>query len=100
MLDLQQRLRASKLQCRQILVTQQKQNCSLLWCLETKKGIVIDPGGDIEKIRNIVLREDVIVERILVTHGHPDHAGGVQSLAQQLSVPICGPHRSCRTIRF
>ena len=33
-------------------VTPFQQNCSIIWCTETKKGAVIDPGGDIEEILN------------------------------------------------
>ncbi len=72
-------------------VTPFEQNCSLLWCDETMKGVVVDPGGDIPRILAAIEKNGVQVEKILVTHGHIDHAGGVAVLAEQLALPIEGP---------
>jgi glyoxylase-like metal-dependent hydrolase (beta-lactamase superfamily II) len=76
-----------------IPVTPFEQNCSLLWCDETLRAAVVDPGGDISRILNTVKKNGVELEKILVTHGHIDHAGGVAELAQRLSLPIEGPQR-------
>ena len=76
-----------------VSVTPFQQNCTLLWCTHTLKGVVVDPGGDIERIKSTVQRHGIIVERILLTHGHIDHAGGAGELAETLGVPIEGPHR-------
>lgn len=76
-----------------IPVTPFEQNCSLLWCEETGKGVVVDPGGDVERILAKVRETDVIVERVLLTHAHIDHAGGTAELAERLAIPIEGPHR-------
>jgi glyoxylase-like metal-dependent hydrolase (beta-lactamase superfamily II) len=76
-----------------IPVTPFEQNCSLLWCDETLRAAVVDPGGDISRILNAVKKNGVELEKILVTHGHIDHAGGVAELAQRLSLPIEGPQR-------
>ena len=73
-------------------VTPFRQNCSLLWCAETMAGAVVDPGGDLDRIEAAIAEEGVGVEKILVTHGHADHAGGAAELAEQLDVPIEGPH--------
>lgn len=73
-------------------VTPFEQNCTLVWCAETGKGAVVDPGGDIERIAAAAVRREVAVERILLTHGHVDHAGGAADLAERLGVPIEGPH--------
>ncbi len=75
-----------------IPVTPFAQNCSLLWCAETMKGAVVDPGGEIERIVQTARENGVDIERILVTHGHADHAGGVAALAERLGVPVEGPH--------
>ncbi|MCP4376493.1 MAG: MBL fold metallo-hydrolase [bacterium] len=75
-----------------IPVTELQQNCSLLWCEETMRGAVVDPGGDLEKIMHYVVLADVKIEKILITHAHFDHAGGAHELAEILSVPIEGPH--------
>ncbi len=76
-----------------IPVTAFQQNCALLWNSETGKGVVVDPGGDVENILAAIEQESVNVERILLTHGHIDHVGGAADLAAALKVPVEGPHR-------
>lgn len=86
-------LKDAKLQCRVIPVTWTKQNCSLLWCLETHKAAVIDPGGDVDLVLRAIDEERIEVERILITHPHPDHAGAAGELAGLLKIPVEGPDR-------
>ncbi|MCW5698735.1 MAG: MBL fold metallo-hydrolase [Rhodospirillales bacterium] len=73
-------------------VTPFVQNCSLVWCPETMKGAVVDPGGDVERILKVVADKKVTLEKILLTHGHIDHAGGAADLAESQKLPIEGPH--------
>jgi len=73
-------------------VTAFQQNCSVLWCTETMKGAVVDPGGDLDRILAAASEHHVDIEKILVTHGHIDHSGNAAELAVQLDVPIEGPH--------
>jgi len=75
-----------------IPVTPFVQNCTLLWCDRTMKGAVVDPGGDLERITGVAEENKVELEKILVTHGHIDHAGGVAELSQRLELPVEGPH--------
>ena len=75
-------------------VTPFQQNCTLLWEEDTGTGVVIDPGGDLDRVRAAIAQEGVNVDRILLTHGHIDHAGGAAELAGELGVPIEGPHRA------
>jgi hydroxyacylglutathione hydrolase len=75
-----------------ISVTPFKQNCTLLWCEKTRHGAVVDPGGDLPEILAAIAQEGVIVDKLLLTHGHIDHAGGAAALALKLGVPIEGPH--------
>lgn len=79
-----------------IPVTPFQQNCSILWCEETMKGAVIDPGGDVDSILKEAEARHIEIERILVTHGHADHCGGVADLQERLGVPIDGPHEDDR----
>jgi glyoxylase-like metal-dependent hydrolase (beta-lactamase superfamily II) len=76
-----------------IPVTPFQQNCSLVWCAETKRAAVVDPGGEIERILAAAEDQGVAIEKVLVTHGHLDHAGAVAELAERLGVPIEGPQR-------
>jgi len=75
-----------------IPVTAFEQNCSLIWCEETMKGCLVDPGGDIDTLLEAVKKEGVTLEKILCTHGHLDHVGGVAELAKLKDLPIEGPH--------
>lgn len=75
-----------------IPVTPLQQNCTLLWCTATMRGAVVDPGGDLPIIRSAIDKHEVAVEKVLVTHGHFDHCGGAAELAEELGVPIEGPH--------
>lgn len=79
-----------------IPVTPLQQNCTLLWCTATNRAAVIDPGGDLPKIRAAIAQAGVTVDKILVTHGHADHCGGVAELARELGVPVEGPHEADR----
>lgn len=81
------------LKYRVIPVTPFEQNCTLLWCTETMKAAVVDPGGNLERIRAAVEEEGLTVEKILLTHAHIDHAGGTAELAKASGLPIEGPHR-------
>ncbi|MDF2687249.1 MAG: hypothetical protein K0Q80_214 [Microvirga sp.] len=53
-----------------IPVTPFQQNCTLLWCEKTKKAAVVDPGGDLDNIR--------------------------EAIAEDLGVTIEGPHEADR----
>ncbi len=76
-----------------IPVTHYQQNCSLIWCEDTLKAALVDPGGDIDTILDGVKRAGVTVEKILLTHGHMDHVGASPQLALELGIPIIGPHK-------
>jgi hydroxyacylglutathione hydrolase len=81
-------------------VTPFEQNCAILWDETSMRALVVDPGGDVERILAAIDESEVAVERILLTHGHLDHAGGATGLAEMLrsrpgagAVPIEGPDR-------
>ena len=76
-----------------IPVTPFEQNCTLLWCSDTKKAAVVDPGGDIEKIKSGIAKHGLTLEKILITHAHIDHAGATDALASHYDVLIEGPHK-------
>ena len=76
-----------------IPVTPYQQNCSLIWCEETLQGALVDPGGDLDRVLTAVAEQGVKLEKILCTHGHLDHVGGVAELARREALPIEGPQR-------
>jgi hydroxyacylglutathione hydrolase len=75
-------------------VTPFAQNCSIVTCVVTNRAAIVDPGGDVARIRAGIEQLGVTPERILLTHGHIDHAGGAAELAEALSIPIEGPHEA------
>lgn len=74
-------------------VTPFQQNCSLIWDPNTMRGALVDAGGEPERLLEAVKRNGVTLEKLLVTHGHLDHAGAVADLAEKLGLPIEGPQR-------
>jgi hydroxyacylglutathione hydrolase len=72
-------------------VTPFEQNCSIIACTATNRAAIVDPGGDVARIREAIDKLNVTPEKILLTHGHIDHAGGAAELAEALSLPIEGP---------
>lgn len=73
-------------------VTPFEQNCSLIWDEATKRGAVVDPGGDVGRIEAAIAQVGLTVEKIVLTHGHLDHVGGAAELKEKLGVQIEGPH--------
>jgi len=51
-------------------------NCFILGCEESKEGVVVDPGGDSEKIIALVTGHGLRITSVINTHGHFDHVGG------------------------
>jgi len=74
-------------------VTPYQQNCSLVWCTRTRRAVFVDPGGEVARLKQAAESEGLTVEKILLTHGHIDHASGAAKLARDYGVPIEGPHR-------
>ena len=82
-----------ELQIRIVPVTMLQQNCSLLWDATTKHAVLVDPGGDIEKLMGALSHFDLQLTRIWLTHGHADHAGAAAELRERTGVAVEGPHR-------
>ena len=75
-------------------VTPFAQNCAVVTCTATNRAAIVDPGGDVDRIQAALTELGVTPEKILITHGHIDHAGGAAELAEALSLPIEGPHQA------
>lgn len=74
-------------------VTPFEQNCTILHDAQTRRGVVIDPGGDVPRIEQAISENGLAIDAIWLTHGHIDHAGGAMDLKEALDVSIVGPHR-------
>lgn len=75
-------------------VTPFQQNCCILFDAEDKVGVVVDPGGDVDRIVEAIEKAGIAIEAIWLTHGHIDHAGGAMELKERLGVDIVGPHKA------
>jgi hydroxyacylglutathione hydrolase len=74
-----------------VTVSPFQQNCSIVFDEATKRAAVIDPGGDLPAILDAIRQLEVKIEKIVLTHGHLDHAGGADELRQKLGCKIEGP---------
>lgn len=75
-------------------VTPFQQNCTILFDEATRRGVVVDPGGDVETLQKVIAENGLTIEAIWLTHGHLDHAGGAMELKEALGVDIIGPHEA------
>ncbi len=73
-------------------VTPLQQNCTIVWCAKTLKAAIIDPGGEVPRLMAALETHGLTLEKIWITHGHLDHAGGTAELQALTGVPIEGPH--------
>jgi glyoxylase-like metal-dependent hydrolase (beta-lactamase superfamily II) len=79
-------------------VTPFEQNCTILFDDETREGVVVDPGGDVDIILSAIRDNGLQIKHIWITHGHIDHAGGAMDLKDALGVDIIGPHEADRPL--
>ena len=63
-------------------------NCSILACEETREGIVVDPGGDAEKILALAEQLGVTLKYAVHTHAHVDHIGATKAVADKTGAEI------------
>ena len=84
----------TKLNFEIVPVTPFEQNCSVIWCTQTKLAAVTDPGGDLDKIHHTIERHGLTLDKILITHAHLDHAGGTAEFSRSNGIPIIGPHKA------
>ncbi len=61
--------------------------CYVVYDPESREGVVIDPGGDPEKILSRVAELGLKIKWILGTHGHADHVSAAGDLRRSLSAP-------------
>lgn len=74
-------------------VTDYQQNASIFWSTKTMNGVLIDPGGEVDRLTEAVSELGVNITAIWLTHGHMDHTGGAAQAKQRLNCDIIGPHK-------
>lgn len=78
---------------RTLPVTPFQQNCSIVWCDATLDAAVVDPGGEVPRLKALAQSLGVTIKAIWLTHAHIDHAGGAGQWAREDGLPIIGPHQ-------
>ena len=77
-------------------VTAFQQNCSILVDEASRRAAVVDPGGEVDAILDVLKRAGAELEKIFITHGHVDHCGCAGELRKRTGVPVEGPHEEDR----
>lgn len=63
-------------------------NCYIVGCPKTRKTAIIDPGGDVDSILQVLEKNKLIPEFIILTHGHGDHIGAVDELKMETDAKV------------
>lgn len=74
------------LQLRVLPVGEFQSNCYLIVETTRGQGVLIDAGDQAEEILRWI--KPVKVNHILITHGHSDHVGALESVRRILDVPV------------
>jgi len=64
-------------------------NCTVLACGDTKDAVVIDPGGEVERVAEIIAQYDLTVRAIIHTHAHLDHIYCTRDVKEAHGGSIC-----------
>lgn len=83
----------ARLDIKLLPVTPFAQNCSLLYDVDTKEGVLVDPGGEAEKLKSVLKEMGITLKEMWLTHGHLDHAGAADELRDTFEVDVIGPHK-------
>lgn len=63
-------------------------NCYIAFSEDTKAGIIVDPGGDVDDLIKVINDNKIEIKYIVLTHGHGDHIGGVRELKSKYNIPV------------
>lgn len=71
-----------------IMTGEIQENCYIVIDESTKKAFIVDPGDEGSKIADVIDSLGIKLEYILLTHGHFDHVGAVEYIADKYNVPF------------
>lgn len=77
-----------KLKVDQYVVGMLQTNCYVAGNTDTKECIILDPGASGKKLAEKIRKDGYTPTAILLTHGHFDHVGAAQTLAEEFGVKI------------
>jgi glyoxylase-like metal-dependent hydrolase (beta-lactamase superfamily II) len=73
---------------RSVVVGPFAMNAWLAACSETGEAVLIDPGAEVPRVLALLQPEGFSVKRILLTHGHVDHASGAAEAREATGAPV------------
>ncbi|HOI85846.1 MAG TPA: MBL fold metallo-hydrolase [Acholeplasmataceae bacterium] len=68
-----------------------RSNCYIV--SEENKALIIDPGYESDDVVKYIKKNELTVEAIYITHGHPDHVGGVKQMKSLFDVFVYAPYK-------
>ena len=76
------------MEVRKLIVGLMKSNVYIVYDRKTMKGVMIDAGGDGQKILNLVYELGVHIEYLILTHGHIDHISALETIKEKLNPQV------------
>jgi glyoxylase-like metal-dependent hydrolase (beta-lactamase superfamily II) len=67
-------------------------NGYVVGCEETREGVIIDPGDEVDLLLRAAAEHELSIRYILLTHAHLDHVTGVAAAKRAVAAPV-GLHR-------
>jgi hydroxyacylglutathione hydrolase len=71
-----------------VTVTEWAQNCTIVCPDDGGPAVLIDPGGEVDRVLSVADEIGAKIEAILITHGHIDHIGGLNEAIAATSAPV------------
>lgn len=78
----------SEIKIKNLILSMCGTNCYILYNMDAKEGIIIDPADEPETIDFYVKQLGITVKAILLTHGHFDHIGAADTLKKKYGVDV------------
>lgn len=78
----------SKMKINHYVVGQVQTNCYVVINQENKECFIIDPGASAKQLAERIKKDELTPVAVLLTHGHFDHAGAAEELAEEFGIKI------------